>query len=202
MVRALVLCSLLLCLAACEEPPFRVVAQIDGSWLLSVTADDERVLCAGGRPGQGMTPGEGLVARLRGTAAPLEPLKSPVPGMLWWVHNLGGGVAWFAGEAGVVLRYDEGAGAQPLSLVPTGKKAVLYGLWAFSDSDVWAVGGDDQQGGVILHGDRGGLAIDGSAPRTGARAFRGRTSGALASRDHVPALRRAFTAGHSSSRML
>lgn len=156
---------LALCLiaCACAPPRFRVLAEADG-WLLSVTATEERVLAVGGKPGQGGQPGEGLLLRLRAGAAP-ETLRSPIPGMLWWVHDAGGGVAWLAGEGGALLRFDEASGS--LRAVATGTRAVLYGVIALPGGEVIAVGGDDQQGGVVLRGGEGGVSVDASAPRSG-----------------------------------
>jgi hypothetical protein len=93
--------------------------------------------------------------------------------MLWWVHTLASSlnpgsaaaVAWLCGENGSVVRYAEsGSGLPMLQTISTATQATLYGIWAFSDDDVWAVGGDDGSPGVILHGDRNGLAIDNTAP--------------------------------------
>src|SRR4029077_21026022 len=44
---------------------------------------------------------------------------------------------WFAGDAGVVLHYDGVA----MSRVETGTSATLFGIYAVSPFDVWAVGG-------------------------------------------------------------
>lgn len=160
-------------LAGCpaSPPPWRVVTTDATGWMLAVTASDDHVIAVGGQPGAGPgQPGHGVVTVVRGVdAAVVRQQPSPQPGMLWWVHALPGGVAWLAGENGSVLRYDEsqtdpGTGLPQLTAIPAATTATLYGLWAFSDDDVWAVGGDDGQPGVVLHGGRSGLLIDQTAP--------------------------------------
>jgi len=162
-------CALLGC--PTSPPPWRVVTTDPDGWLLAVAATDDRVIAVGGQPGAGPgLPGQGVVTVVRGVAsAVVQRQRSPQPGMLWWVHSLPGGVAWLAGENGSVVRYDEthpdpNTGQPELTAIVTNTKATLYGIWAFSDTDVWAVGGDDGQPGVILHGGRGGLTVDLTAP--------------------------------------
>ena len=78
--------------------------------MLAVAASAERVITAGGQPRQRTgDAGPEVVTVVRGTAAATVAtrLPSPQPGMLWWVHALPGGVVWFAGENGSVVRYDE-----------------------------------------------------------------------------------------------
>ena len=175
-MRRTLLAALTCALLACSAPPpaWRVVTPEPTGWLLAVTATADRVLAAGGQPGAGPgRPGQGVITVVRGLApAGVQRQPSPQPGMLWWVHALPGGVAWFAGENGSVVRYDESrpdaqTGLPELRAVPTNTTATLYGVWALSDDDVWAVGGDDGQPGVILHGGRGGLTIDATAPTVG-----------------------------------
>lgn len=145
-------------LCACGEPPYRIAALDSEGWVLSVGATAERVLAVGGVPGIGGQPGRGKVTVLRGAErAERETLPSPVPGMLWWVHQApGAAAAWMAGEAGAVLRQEDGGALQ---VVPTPTRATLYGIWAFSDRDVWAVGGE-QGAGVVLHGGVDGFQVD------------------------------------------
>jgi hypothetical protein len=152
-------------LAACADPPYRIAAQDGEGWVLSVSATAERVLAVGGQPGTEGRPGQGKVTILRGAErTERETLPGPGPGMLWWVHQApGAAAAWMAGEAGVVLRYQEGEG---LRAVPTPTRATLYGIWAFSDQDVWAVGGE-QGAGVVLRGGVDGFTVDATAPRVG-----------------------------------
>lgn len=160
-------------LLGCSSPPpsWRVVTTDPAGWMLAVTASQERLIAAGGQPGAGPgLPGQGVITIVRGVApAAVTRTPSPQPGMLWWVHALPGGAVWFAGENGSVVRYDDthpdpGTGQPELRAIPTNTTATLYGVWALSDDDVWAVGGDDGQPGVILHGGRGGLTVDTTAP--------------------------------------
>lgn len=171
-MRSTLLVALTWALLGCSAPPpaWRVVTTDPTGWLLAVAATDERILAAGGQPGSGPgRPGQGVITTVRGVApAVVQRQPSPQPGMLWWVHALPGGIAWFVGENGSVVRYDETQPGPPaLRAVPTSTTATLYGVWALSDDDVWAVGGDDGQPGVILHGDRSGLTIDPTAPTVG-----------------------------------
>lgn len=162
--RAALLC-LGFTLAACQGRGWAIAARDAEGWLLSVTELGEGALAVGGRPGRPGAPGRGVLTLLSGDPpAVARRVDSPVPGMLWWVHAQDGRVAWAVGEGGTVLRYEAGA----VTAVTAGTTATLYGVWAFSDDEVWAVGGDDGQPGVVLRGGRQGLAVDGSAPRTGA----------------------------------
>ena len=159
----------------CTAPPsWRIVATDPSGWLLAVAATEDRVLAVGGQPGAGPgLPGQGLLTVVRGVeSAGVQRQPSPQPGMLWWVHALPGGVAWLVGENGSVVRYDEGrpdpgTGLPELVAIASGTRTTLYGVWAFSDDEVWAVGGEDGQPGVILHGGRGGLSVDSTAPTVG-----------------------------------
>lgn len=199
-------------------PGWRVVTTDPAGWMLAVTASADRVLTAGGQPGSGPgLPGQGTITVVRGTSpATVTRTPSPQPGMLWWVHALPGGVAWFAGENGSVVRYDESrpdpkTGQPELRAIPTSTTATLYGLWALSDDEVWAVGGDDGQPGVILHGGRSGLTLDPTAPTVaslfkvyaadpdhlfvvGSSGVTLRRSGGTWTRDPAPTTDRLFTA--------
>ena len=168
----LALLSLFGCLN--QEPPWQPRIHEEGAWLLAVAPLASGVLATGGQPGFApRQPGSGLLLVVPDDAAqpPLR-LKSPQPGMLWWAHTLsaapGAEVVWLCGEGGSVLRYAAKEGGPPeLVAVPAATSATLYGIWAFSDDDVWAVGGDDGSPGVILHGGRNGLLEDRSVPWSG-----------------------------------
>lgn len=157
-------------LGCTRSPPWTVDHSDEQNWLLAVSELQGRLLVAGGQPGP--TPSQAgrgrlLVRSNQGAGAgEYAVLESPQPGMLWWVHALPSqGVAWLCGEQGSVLRY-EPSGAGTLQAIPTGSRATLYGIWAFSDDDVWAVGGEPTGQGVLLHGGRSGLSPDRSAPAT------------------------------------
>jgi hypothetical protein len=144
------------------EAPWRVASEEPSAWLLSVAVGSGEVLAAGGQPGpSSQQPGTGQLLIARDGQA--RRLGSPIPGMLWWVHALPSGVAYLAGEGGAVLRYDPQK-PQDLVQVRTDTTATLYGIWAFSDDDIWAVGGNDGQPGVVLHGGLGGLVSERGLP--------------------------------------
>ncbi len=137
------------------------------AWMLSVGADEHRILVAGGTPAPAGMNGTGVLTVVRGANPPSsQRILSPRPGLLWWVHPLSCAVAWVAGENGTVLRYDESGATPDLRALSTPTSAVLYGIWAFSDDDVWAVGGDAGRVGVVLHGGRAGFSIDATPPAT------------------------------------
>lgn len=161
-------------LCGCPAPadaPWQVRHSEDSAWLLSVSALGSKVLAVGGKPGPSPTqPGSGVILAVPDdSAAAPQRLPSPQPGMLWWTHSLstaaGAGVAWLCGESGSIVRYAEQAGAAPeLRAIPSPSTATLYGIWAFSDDDVWAVGGTEGGPGVVLHGGLAGFAVDSTVP--------------------------------------
>jgi len=165
---AILRCALLL-LAGCSNaaPPWQVRASDENAWFLALAPLAAKVLVAGGQPGTSAAqPGSGVVMTVPDDTAdmPLR-LSSPQPGMLWWVHALSPDTAWLCGENGSVLRYSEGKSGLPeLLSVPAASSATLYGIWAFSDDDVWAVGGQEGGPGVVLHGSRSGLLVDSTVP--------------------------------------
>lgn len=136
----------------------------DQNWFLAASALGNDLLVAGGQPGPTASQaGRGRLL-IRSAGGAYRIVESPQPGMLWWVHApVGLSAAWLCGENGSVLRY-EPAGNGTLTAVATPSRATLYGIWAFSDDDVWAVGGESGGAGVILHGGRSGFAIDSTAP--------------------------------------
>ena len=154
------------------QPAWRQLFSDENGWVLSVSADADRVLAAGGAPettaGQ---PGQGTLTIARDQGRTITRIQSPRPGVLWWVESRTSQVAWLAGENGTVLRATlprPGEGEPELRAVPTDTTATLYGIVALSDDDVWAVGGADGQPGVILHGSlAGGLATDRTVPAVG-----------------------------------
>lgn len=77
----------------------------------------------------------------------------PAQGDLWWVHGVGDSV-WMSGAAGMLLHYDQTSQQFTTFSVPGGANETLYGVVAFSASDVWAVGGNvGASTGVIYHWD-------------------------------------------------
>lgn len=154
-------------LAGCPsaDPPWQVRHAEGSAWLLSVGALSGKVLAVGGKPGASPTqPGSGVILSFPDDGSAPQRLASSQPGMLWWVHSLGAATAWLCGESGSIVRYSEQSGAPMLQSIPTPTGATLYGIWAFSDDDVWAVGGTEGGPGVILHGGLSGFTADSTAP--------------------------------------
>jgi hypothetical protein len=85
--------------------------------------------------------------------------RVPAPGIeadLWWVHALPGGVVFIAGSAGTVLEWRAG---ELSSLATPGVGGdTLFGVWAASETDVYAVGSRDGGNGFVWHYDGQGWA--------------------------------------------
>jgi hypothetical protein len=68
-------------------------------------------------------------------------LKSGVQGELWWVtRGFPAGTVWIAGSKGTILRSD----GKSFEVQQTPDKTQLFGIYAFSEQDVYAVGGNAQ----------------------------------------------------------
>ncbi len=72
----------------------------------------------------------------------------------WWVHGTGPSDVWMVGEMGRVAHWDGRRFVEHARLT----KATLFGVWAASATDVWAVGGTPEGGtgadnDVVLHFD-------------------------------------------------
>jgi hypothetical protein len=89
------------------------------------------------------------VERFDGTT--WKPLATGQHGDLWWVHALPGGPTFMAGASGMVLRYD----GQKFERMPTPglAKQTVFGVFARSATDVYAVGGASGRDGFIWHYD-------------------------------------------------
>jgi photosystem II stability/assembly factor-like uncharacterized protein len=72
-------------------------------------------------------------------------------GELWWVHATAQGPVFFAGQSGVLLRYQDGA-FERLKTPGLGKDTV-YGVWAAAADDVYAVGTSAGRNGFVWHFD-------------------------------------------------
>ncbi|MBV72058.1 MAG: hypothetical protein CMH52_12090 [Myxococcales bacterium] len=65
--------------------------------------------------------------------------------LLWWIHGSGPDSIWAVGEQGRILR--KGSTGWSDESVTFDEKLVLWGVWAASATDVWAVGGSVRRGG-------------------------------------------------------
>ncbi|MCA9537394.1 MAG: hypothetical protein KC620_00820 [Myxococcales bacterium] len=141
-VRFVLLALALLPLAACDDEP----AEEAGSWsvvfeelpgaLLSVygtASDDVWVVGADADDGAGPAvlhyDGEGWTRMATGAS-----------GSLWWVTGRGD-TLWMVGEGGLILRHVRGSGTFE-QMTPPDTAPTLFGVLAFADDDVWAVGGE------------------------------------------------------------
>jgi len=68
---------------------------------------------------------------------------------LWWVFGIAGGPVFFGGSNGTVLRFANGT----FEVIPTPVVSLIFGIWASSPTDVWAVGGQFSANGFVLHYD-------------------------------------------------
>jgi hypothetical protein len=67
---------------------------------------------------------------------------------LWWVVGLGNGDVLFGGSGGTILRHRAGAFQRLTTPSATG---TIFGIWAASPTDIWAVGNAGAAGGVVWH---------------------------------------------------
>ncbi len=121
------------------------MAQSADSALLSISgtsADD--VWAVGADAGDGP-----LVLHWNGAAWARE--QTGVNGDLWWVHALPDGSLYMSGSDALVLRYRDGAFDRMDT--PGLGKSIVFGVWAASDADVYAVGSEQGRNGFIWHYD-------------------------------------------------
>lgn len=86
-------------------------------------------------------------------------------GALWWVHGLGD-TLWMVGEGGLILRHTRGTTTFEEMAGPP--EATLFGVMAFAEDDVWAVGGDlSGNRGVVWHFDGARWQADDTVPEAG-----------------------------------
>lgn len=86
-------------------------------------------------------------------------------GALWWVHGLGQ-TLWMVGEDGLILRHTRGTTTFEEMTGPP--EATLFGVMAFADDDVWAVGGDlSGNRGVVWRYDGATWQADDTVPEAG-----------------------------------
>ncbi len=80
-----------------------------------------------------------------------ERKQTGLRGELWWVHATEQGPVFFAGQNGVLLRY-QGGNFERLQTPGLGKDTV-YGVWVAAADDVYAVGASAGRNGFVWHFD-------------------------------------------------
>lgn len=132
---------------AAEAPrAWRVLRAADpsGVFMSAATLSDGATLVVGGAPTRG------TASRL--VSGALVEDAAPAGALLTWASTIERGATWVVGNERRALRRDVG-GAWTAETTPAGDQ--LWGCKAFSDEDVWAVGGDldasDVATPVIVH---------------------------------------------------
>lgn len=117
--------------------------------ILSVNGPSLDNLFFAGGTMEPVEPAAGMALHFDGTRWERLPIETPHS--FWWVWVTPEGTAWFAGEAGTIVRWRGGEA----TFFETAVDGKLYGIWGTSDSNVWAVGGAPLEGDkdVILHFD-------------------------------------------------
>lgn len=131
-------------------PQWRPVLQnLDGA-LLSIWGSSPTDVWAVGGP-LGNTGFESLAVRYNGTI--WSRARTGGTDSYWWVHGTSATDVWLVGERGRITHWDGSAFKEMTS----GTDATLFGVWAASPADVWAVGGTPESEGatntVVLHYD-------------------------------------------------
>ncbi|HET9954439.1 MAG TPA: vanadium-dependent haloperoxidase [Polyangiaceae bacterium] len=129
-----------------EPATWSQVEQSQGAALLSVHGTSDRdVWFSGADDGTGP-----LLVHYDGTS--FQRIPSGVRGDLWWTHaTVPGGPVFFGGADANLLRYQDGR-FERLTTPGLGKHTV-YGVWAASSTDVYAVGSAAGRNGFIWHYD-------------------------------------------------
>jgi len=138
------LLSILLSLTGCPEPEaeWQVVSEELPSALLSIGGSSSSdIFAVGADHGSGPT-----VLHYDGTD--WRSLDSTLRGVdLWWVHSLGPNQAFMAGARGAIVRYD--AGTFTRMRTPGLANQTVFGVWARSPNEAWAVGAISGRSGFI-----------------------------------------------------
>lgn len=141
-----------LALAACggvddtRVAAWQVVAEAPDAALLSVggtAADDVWMVGADAGDGPAVLHWDGSEWERRSTGASATDL--------WWVHPLSTSVVYLGGSNGTVLQYRDGSFERMAT--PGLGKHIVFGVWAASEQDVYAVGSAQGRNGFIWHYD-------------------------------------------------
>ena len=128
-----------------SDAPWTRIADSPSAALFSVhgtTKDDVWMVGADDGSGPLALHWDGMVWERRATG---------VRGDLWWVHALPEGPVFLAGADGTILHFQDGAFARMKT--PALGKDIVFGLWAASPSDVYAVGSAAGRNGFVWHYD-------------------------------------------------
>lgn len=135
------------------DPPeaFADLLTEDPEGLLSIGGTGPNDIWAvGGDGGHGPT-----VLHYDGTA--WERLATGTSGDLWWVNAIGNGEVILGGEGATILRGSTN-GTFTRVTTPGDARHNVFGVWADSATNVWAVGAYAGRSGFIWHDDGGGFA--------------------------------------------
>jgi photosystem II stability/assembly factor-like uncharacterized protein len=147
----LIQAALLACLTACGDGDQTALAR----WNLVAQSADSALLSIGGTAANdvwavGADAGDGPLV-LHWDGAAWARVETGVNGDLWWVHALPDGSLYMSGSDALVLRYRNGAFERMDT--PGLGKSIVFGVWASSDTDVYAVGSEQGRNGFIWHYD-------------------------------------------------
>lgn len=147
--RFLFLLALGAALLGCPTPaeaPWQIVTEGQSSALLSISGSSASdVFAVGADHGSGP-----LVLHYDGTS--WTSLDAGVRSVdLWWVHSLGPNQALMGGARGAILRYD--AGTFTRMATPGYANQTVFGIWARSSTEAWAVGAVSGRSGFIWRWD-------------------------------------------------
>ncbi len=150
-----VLCLALLWMGCPADPPAPEPMPAGESWSELAGGLDEALLAISGLSERdvwtvGADRGKGpLVLRYDGQRWTRK--DTGTRGHLWWVHALDERNVFLAGEAATVLRWD---GTRFERMTTPGRAAhMVFGVWARTAEDVWAVGSRAGRAGFIWHFD-------------------------------------------------
>ncbi|GAC1546916.1 MAG: hypothetical protein NVS3B10_10830 [Polyangiales bacterium] len=111
--------------------------QLDRAVLSVWGTGSHDVFAVGGALGNG---GETLAVHYDGTQ--WRELHPGGADTFWWVHGSGGNDVWMTGTGGRIAHWDGHAFADR----PSGVTATVWGVFAFSPTEAWAVGGTPEGG--------------------------------------------------------
>jgi len=124
------------------ETSLRLVADVEKYSFLGTWGYNRQVWFVGGT-GDSPTNSKGVIARFSDGVIKQE--DTPAGPLLWWVYGFDTDAVWAVGERGRILRRRDGRWS--LEFEFEDDKAILYGIWGASPTDLWAVGGSVRRNG-------------------------------------------------------